>query len=163
MANFNKVMLMGNLTRDVEMRTTQGGTQVAKLGMAINRKWTQNGESKESTCFVDMTAFGRQAEVLAQYVGKGSPLFVEGRLEYSTWEGQDGQKKNKLEVVIENFQFIGAPRGAGGGGGGGGGGGDEGGRRGGAPARPRAQQASGEGGNGGGGGGGETDYGDIPF
>jgi single-strand DNA-binding protein len=166
MANFNKVMLMGNLTRDVELRTTQGGTQVAKLGMAINRKWTQNGETKESTCFVDMTAFGRQAEVLAQYVGKGSPLFVEGRLEYSTWEGQDGQKKNKLEVVIENFQFIGAPRGASGGGGGGGG--DEGGprRSGGAAARPRAQPAGG-GGEGGAGGGaagaGETDYGDIPF
>ena len=158
MANFNKVMLMGNLTRDVEMRTTQGGTQVAKLGMAINRKWTQNGESKESTCFVDMTAFGRQAEVLSQYVGKGSPLFVEGRLEYSTWEGQDGQKKNKLEVVIENFQFIGAPRGAAGGGGGGGGG-EAGEPRRGGGGRPKAQQAGGEGG----GGGGETDYGDIPF
>lgn len=159
MANFNKVILMGNLTRDVEVRTTQGGMQVAKLGMAINRKWTQNGEQKESTCFVDMTAFGRQAEVLAQYVGKGSPLFVEGRLEYSTWEGQDGQKKNKLEVVVENFQFVGAPRSAGEGGGGGGSGG------GGAAPRRAA------GGGGGGarrnsenqGEGGEVDYGDIPF
>jgi single-strand DNA-binding protein len=163
MANFNKVILMGNLTRDVEMRTTQGGMQIAKLGMAINRKWTQNGEQKESTCFVDLTAFGRTAEVLSQYVGKGSPLFVEGRLEYSTWEGQDGQKKNKLEVVIDNFQFVGAPRSAGEGGGGGGGGGG-----GSAPRRATgggARRGGGdsEGGGGGGGGGGDVDYGDIPF
>ena len=161
MANFNKVILMGNLTRDVEMRTTQGGMQIAKLGMAINRKWTQNGEQKESTCFVDLTAFGRQAEVLSQYVAKGSPLFVEGRLEYSTWEGQDGQKKNKLEVVVENFQFVGAPRSAGEGGGGGGGGG-------GAPRRAAgggggARRNSGGESEGGGGGGGDVDYGDIPF
>ncbi|MEQ1631007.1 MAG: single-stranded DNA-binding protein [Planctomycetota bacterium] len=157
MANFNKVILMGNLTRDVEMRTTQGGMQIAKLGMAINRKWSQNGEQKESTCFVDLTAFGRQAEVLSQYVGKGSPLFVEGRLEYSTWEGQDGQKKNKLEVVVDNFQFVGAPRSTGEGGGGGGGtarrapsgGGGGGGAR-------RSGEAANE-------GGGEVDYGDIPF
>ncbi|MEY4831149.1 MAG: hypothetical protein RLZZ562_2945 [Planctomycetota bacterium] len=166
MANFNKVILMGNLTRDVEMRTTQGGMQIAKLGMAINRKWTQNGEQKESTCFVDLTAFGRTAEVLSQYVGKGSPLFVEGRLEYSTWEGQDGQKKNKLEVVIDNFQFVGAPRSAGEGGGGGGGGGSGGG--GSAPRRATgggARRGGGdsEGGGGGGGGGGDVDYGDIPF
>ena len=144
MANFNKVILLGNLTRDVEIRHTQGGMAVAKMGMAINRKWTQNGESKESTCFVDLTAFGRQAEVLDQYVGKGSPLFVEGRLEFSTWEGQDGNKRSKLEVVVENFQFVGAPRGAGGEGGGGGGGG--GGRR-----------------SGGGDAEAEVDYGDIPF
>ena len=166
MANFNKVILMGNLTRDVEMRTTQGGMQIAKLGMAINRKWTQNGEQKESTCFVDLTAFGRTAEVLSQYVGKGSPLFVEGRLEYSTWEGQDGQKKNKLEVVIDNFQFVGAPRSAGEGGGGGGGGSGGGGS---APRRATgggARRGGGDsegGGGGGGGGGGDVDYGDIPF
>ena len=140
MANFNKVILLGNLTRDVEIRTTQGGMAIAKLGMAINRKWTQNGEQKESTCFVDLTAFGRQAEVLGQYVGKGSPLFVEGRLEYSTWENQEGQKRNKLEVVIDNFQFVGAPRGAEGGGGK-----RSGGQRGGAEAEA------------------EVDYGDIPF
>jgi single-strand DNA-binding protein len=136
--------------------------QIAKLGMAINRKWTQNGEQKESTCFVDLTAFGRQAEVLSQYVAKGSPLFVEGRLEYSTWEGQDGQKKNKLEVVVENFQFVGAPRSAGEGGGGGGGGG-------GAPRRAAGggggarRNSGGESEGGGGGGGGDVDYGDIPF
>ncbi len=145
MANFNKVILLGNLTRDVEIRTTQGGMAIAKLGMAINRKWTQNGEQKESTCFVDLTAFGRQAEVLGQYVGKGSPLFVEGRLEYSTWETQEGQKRNKLEVVVDNFQFVGAPRGADSGGGGGGG------RRGGQKGGGQGQAEA------------EVDYGDIPF
>lgn len=154
MANFNKVILIGNLTRDIELRHTQGGLAIAKLGMAINRKFTQNGETKETTCFVDLTAFGRQAETLSQYVSKGSPLFVEGRLEYSTWESQEGGKRSKLEVVIENFQFMGG-RGQGGGAGGGGGGAssEEGGapqRRGGRPAQQ--QQAEGE-----------VDYGDIPF
>lgn len=149
MANFNKVILMGNLTRDIELRHTQGGMAIAKLGMAINRKWTQNGEQKESTCFVDLTAFGKQAEILSQYVGKGSPLFVEGRLEYSTWESQDGGKRSKLEVVIDNFQFIGAPRGA-----------TEGGgpapRRAAGGGAPRQKAPGGE-------GQAEVDYGDIPF
>ena len=144
MANFNKVLLMGNLTRDVELRYTQGGTAVAKLGMAINRKFTANGESRETTCYVDLTAFGRQAEVLNQYMSKGRPLFVEGRLEYSTWETQEGQKRNKLEVVIDNFQFVGG-RGEAGGAGGGGGGGNRGG------------QAQAQGGDE------QVDYGDIPF
>jgi single-strand DNA-binding protein len=148
MANFNKVILMGNLTRDVELRHTQGGMAIAKLGMAINRKWTQNGEQKESTCFVDLTAFGRQAEVLGQYVGKGSPLFVEGRLEYSTWESQEGGKRSKLEVVIDNFQFVGAPRSEGGAGGAK--------RASGGGARPKASEGAAE-------GGGDVDYGDIPF
>lgn len=156
MANFNKVILMGNLTRDVEMRTTQGGTSIAKLGMAINRKWSgQSGEQKESTCFVDMTAFGKQAELLSQYVSKGSPLFVEGRLEYSTWESQEGGKKSKLEVIIENFQFMGGAKGAGGGAAGGGG--EEGGQR-------RAGNSGGARRSAGGGEeGGEANYGDIPF
>jgi len=155
MANFNKVILMGNLTRDVELRHTQSGQALAKLGMAINRKYTSNGESKESTCFVDLTAWGRQAEVLSQYVKKGSPLFVEGRLEYSTWEGQDGGKKSKLEVVIENFQFLG-----GGKAGAGGGGGEEGG---GARRSGKAAPAGAGGGASTGGGGEDVDYGDIPF
>ena len=150
MANFNKVILMGNLTRDVELRQTQSGMALAKFGMATNRKWSQNGEQKESTCFVDLTAWGRQAEVLAQYVKKGSQLFVEGRLEYSTWEAKDGGgKRSKLEVVVENFQFIGAPRGAGAGGGG-----EEGGER----RSGRAAPAQGENQA-----GGDVDYGDIPF
>lgn len=156
MANFNKVILMGNLTRDVELRHTQSGQALAKFGMAINRKYTANGESKEETCFVDLTAWGKQAELLNQYVRKGSQLFVEGRLQYSTWESQEGGKRSKLEVVVENFQFVGAPRGAGAGGGGGAPTGDEGGGERRAPARRPAPQE-------GGAGGGEVDYGDIPF
>jgi single-strand DNA-binding protein len=161
MANFNKVILMGNLTRDVELRHTQSGMALAKFGLAVNRKWSQNGEQKESTCFVDLTAWGRQAELLNQYVKKGSQLFVEGRLEYSTWEAQDGGKRSKLEVVVENFQFVGSSRSAGGGGGGG--------EEGGAPRRSGgrsagAAPAGGEAQAGGaGGGGGDVDYGDIPF
>jgi single-strand DNA-binding protein len=154
MANFNKVILIGNLTRDVELRHTQGGQALAKLGMAINRKYTSNGETKESTCFVDLTAWGRQAEVLSQYVSKGSPLMVEGRLEYSTWESQEGGKRSKLEVVIENFQFLGSGKA-----GGGGGGGEEGGQR-----RGAKKEATGAAGGGAPAGGGENvDYGDIPF
>jgi single-strand DNA-binding protein len=155
MANFNKVILLGNLTRDIELRHSQGGMAIAKFGMAINRKFKQGEEQKESTCFVDLTAFGRQAEVLSQYVKKGSQLFVEGRLEYSTWEAKDGGgKRSKLDVVVENFQFVGSGAGRSGGGSGGP---DEG-----APRRSgggRAQSAEG----GGGGGGGDVDYGDIPF
>lgn len=161
MANFNKVILMGNLTRDVELRHTQGGQALGKFGMAINRKYTVNGESKEQTCFVDLTAWGKAAELLSQYVRKGSPLFVEGRLEYSTWESQEGGKRSKLEVVVENFQFMGSGRGQSGGeeGGGGGGGGERRGGGGGSGARRAApgQEA------GGGAGGGDVDYGDIPF
>ena len=145
MANLNKVFLMGNLTRDIELRYTQGGMAVAKLGMAINRKFTSNNETRETTCFVDLTAFGRQAEVLNQYVRKGSPLFVEGRLEYSTWEGQDGGKRSKLEVIIENFQFIGTPGGRAGSG--------ESREGGGAAASPKAAAGESE----------QVDYGDIPF
>ncbi|MCA8949264.1 MAG: single-stranded DNA-binding protein [Planctomycetes bacterium] len=149
MANFNKVILLGNLTRDIELRHTQSGMALAKFGLAVNRKWSQNGEQKESTCFVDLTAWGRQAEVLAQYVGKGSQLFVEGRLEYSTWESQEGGKRSKLEVVVENFQFVGGGTGQRGGGGGGGGGGRaRGGSSGGAETQAGAA---------------DVDYGDIPF
>ena len=120
MANLNKVFLMGNLTRDPELRATTGGTNVCKFGMAINRKWTgTNGQAQESVCFVDLTAFGRTAELINQYFTKGKPIFVEGRLEYSTWQSQDGQKKNKLEVIVENFQFLGAREDGGGAGHGG--------------------------------------------
>lgn len=159
MANFNQVILLGNLTRDIELRNTQSGMALAKFGMAVNRKWTQNGEQKESTCFVDLTAWGRQAEVLAQYVKKGSQLFVQGRLEYSTWEAEGG-KRSKLEVVVENFQFVGGARGE---------------DAGGAPRRSGSRSAApqqgsgggaggaGGGGAGGGGAGGEADFGDIPF
>ena len=148
MANFNKVILMGNLTRDIELRHTQSGMAIAKFGMAVNRRTsTQSGEQRESTCFVDLTAFGKQAELLNQYVRKGSPLFVDGRLEYSTWESQDGGKRSKLEVIVENFQFMGGREGGAGAGGGGGQ------RRGGGRSEPAQDGAA----------GGEVDYGDIPF
>lgn len=153
-ANFNKVILLGNLTRDVELRHTQSGQALGKFGMAINRKYTVNGESKEETCFVDLTAWGRQAELLNQYVKKGSQLFVEGRLQFSTWESQEGGKRSKLEVVVENFQFVGSK----GGGGSAPMGGDEGGGERRSGARKPAQQEGGAAG-----GGGEVDYGDIPF
>lgn len=108
MPNFNKVMLMGNLTRDPELRYTPSGTAVAKFGLAVNRRYRpQGGDQVEETCFVDITAFGRQAEVVSQYLSKGRPIFLEGRLNFSRWESQDGQKRSKLDVVLENFQFIG--------------------------------------------------------
>jgi single-strand DNA-binding protein len=113
MANFNKVLLMGNLTRDPEVRYTPKGTAVAKIGLAVNEVYsTDQGEKKEFTTFVDIDVWGRQAETLAQYVSKGSPLFVEGRLRLDTWDDKEsGQKRSKLKVVCDRFQFIGAPRG----------------------------------------------------
>lgn len=107
MSNFNKVILLGNVTRDFETRHTQGGMMIAKFGMAVNRNWTQNGERKESTCFVDLTVFGKTAELMAQHLRKGSPVFVEGRLELQQWEDKEGNKRSKHEVVVENFQFVG--------------------------------------------------------
>lgn len=119
MPNLNKVMLMGNLTRDPELRYTPNNTAVTKIGMAINRRWRnqQSGEQQEETTFVDCTAFGRQAELLNEYMRKGRPLFIEGRLNLRQWQAQDGQNRSKLEVVIEQFQFI-DNRGGGGGAGG---------------------------------------------
>lgn len=108
MPNFNKVMLMGNLTRDPELRYTPGGTPVAKFGLAVNRRYRkQDGEQGEETCFVDITAFGRQAEVVSEYLSKGRPVFVEGRLHHESWETQEGQKRTKLSVTLEAFQFLG--------------------------------------------------------
>ncbi|HLT00545.1 MAG TPA: single-stranded DNA-binding protein [Geminicoccaceae bacterium] len=108
MANVNRVLLLGRLTRDVELRYSQGGTAVAKFGMAINRQHTgKDGEKREETCFVDLVAFGKQAEVLNQYLAKGRELFVEGRLSFSSWEAQDGTTRSKLEVAVESFQFVG--------------------------------------------------------
>ena len=108
MANFNKVILAGNLTRDPELRYTPKGTAVAKIGLAINRKWkSETGEMKEETTFVDVDAFGKTAETLGQYLKKGRPILIEGRLKYGTWDDkQSGQKRSKLGVVMENFQFI---------------------------------------------------------
>jgi len=117
MANFNKVILAGNLTRDPELRYTPKGTAIARIGMAINRTWkTETGESKEEVTFVDVDAFGRQAEVIAQYMKKGRPLLVEGRLRLDQWEDKTThQKQSKLKVVLEAFSFIDSRGGDGGG------------------------------------------------
>lgn len=111
MASFNKVILMGNLTRDPELKYTPKGTPVARLGMALNRRWTsEGGEVREETVFVDIEAWGPQAETISKYVKKGSPLLVEGRLRMDQWDDkQTGQKRTKLVVVCENARFVGAP------------------------------------------------------
>lgn len=108
MANFNKVILAGNLTRDPELRYTPQGTAIAEIGMAINRSWkTPTGEAREEVTFVDVAAFGRTGEVIAQYLKKGRPILIEGRLKLDTWEDkQTNQKKSKLRVICENFQFL---------------------------------------------------------
>jgi single-strand DNA-binding protein len=121
MANFNKVILAGNLTRDPEVRYTPKGTAIAKLGLAINRSWkNEAGETKEEVTFVDVDAFGRTAEVISQYLKKGRPILVEGRLKLDQWDDkQTGQKRSRLGVILENFQFLDSGRGGDGGGGGG--------------------------------------------
>jgi single-strand DNA-binding protein len=125
MANLNKVMLMGNLTRDPEVRYTPKGTAVAELGLAINRVYSaENGEKREETTFVDVTLWGRTAEIAGEYLKKGRPVFIEGRLQLDSWDDkQTGQKRSKLKVVGEGMQLIGS-RGGGGEGGGGPGGGE---------------------------------------
>jgi single-strand DNA-binding protein len=111
MASFNKVYLMGNLTRDPEVRTTTTGLKIAKLGLAVNRRYrTRDNEQKEETTFVDIDAFGSQAEILERYCQKGSPLFVEGRLRLDQWQTSTGDNRSKLTVVLENFQFLGSSR-----------------------------------------------------
>ncbi len=110
MASMNKVFLIGNLTRDPEVRYLPSGAAVADLRLAVNRKYkTQQGEDKEETCFVAVSAWGRQAETCGQYLSKGSPILVEGRLRYEEWE-KDGQKNNRLTVTAERVQFMGSPR-----------------------------------------------------
>jgi single-strand DNA-binding protein len=108
MASFNKVILAGNMTRDPELRYLPKGTAVAQFGLAVNRTWkTETGENKEEVSFIDIEAFGRQAEVIAQYMRKGRPLLVEGRLKMDSWEDKTThQKKSKLKVVLESFSFI---------------------------------------------------------
>ena len=109
MANFNKVMLMGNVTRDIELRYTPKGTAVADIGLAVNRvRSGEGGERIEETTFVDVTLWGRTAEVAHQYSGKGKPLFVEGRLHMDSWDDKaTGQKRSKLKVVADNIQLMG--------------------------------------------------------
>jgi single-strand DNA-binding protein len=117
MANFNKVMLMGNLTRDPQLSYLPSQTPVVEFGLAVNRKWTsKEGESKEEVCFVDCRAFGKPAETLNKYMKKGRPLFVEGRLVFEQWTAQDGSKRSRHRVMVENFQFLGGGQGQGAGG-----------------------------------------------
>ena len=108
MANFNKVILAGNLTRDPEMRYTPKGTAIARFGLAINRTWkNETGETQNEVTFVDVDAFGRQAEVISQYMKKGRPFLMEGRLKLDQWEDKNThQKQSKLRVVLESFSFI---------------------------------------------------------
>ena len=104
---FNKVVLMGNLTRDPEVRTTPNGQSVASFGLAINRTWRgADGNQQESVSYIDCVAWGKTGEIIAQYVQKGRPLLVSGRLEQRSWE-KDGQKHSKVEVVVEDFNFVG--------------------------------------------------------
>jgi single-strand DNA-binding protein len=109
MASFNKVILMGNLTRDPALKHLPSQTAVVEFGIACNRRFkTQAGEDKEEVTFVDCTAFGRTGEVISQYMTKGKPIFIEGRLKYDTWDDKGGGgRRHKLTVVVESFQFVG--------------------------------------------------------
>src|SRR5205085_9454033 len=143
MASFNKVILLGNLTRDPEVRYTPKGTAVTDLGLAVNRSYTaENGEKREEVTFVDVTFWGRTAEVAGEYLKKGRPVFIEGRLQLDTWDDkQSGQKRSKLKVIGETMQMLGSPRG-----GGAANGGDEGDRAGraGKPVAPPKSAAAAE-------------------
>ncbi|MEE9487483.1 MAG: single-stranded DNA-binding protein [Candidatus Bathyanammoxibius sp.] len=108
MASLNKVFLMGNMTRDPELRYMQNGKALVSFGLAVSRSWTSpEGEKKEDVCFVDISMFGKRAEIISEYFSKGSPIFIEGRLQFRQWETKEGQKRNALRVVADDFQFIG--------------------------------------------------------
>jgi single-strand DNA-binding protein len=110
MASYNRVLLMGNLTRNPEIRYTPSGTAVADLGLAVNENFKNKaGETVEQTCFVDVVVWGRQAETASEYLHKGSPVFVEGRLQLDQWESQQGEKRSKLRVRADRVQFLGSP------------------------------------------------------
>ena len=109
MASFNKVILLGNLTRDPELRVTAEGQSICKLGLATNRSFKdKEGNLRDETTYVDIDAFGRQAETIAQYLNRGNPILIEGRLRYDQWEGPGGEKRNKLKVTLESFTFVGS-------------------------------------------------------
>jgi len=109
--NVNKVFLAGNLTRNPELKYLPSQTAVVEFGMAINREWKDKaGEKQSEVCFVDCVAFGKMAENINKYVGKGDPFFVEGRLTFDSWAAQDGSKRSKHRVTVENFQFLGSPK-----------------------------------------------------
>lgn len=142
MPNFNKVILAGHITRELDLRYAQSGTAILQIGLAVTDKYGSGENRKEKTCFVDCTAFGKSAEIIHQYVGKGDPILIEGRLELSQWKDKKtGDNRSKLGVVVESFQFLGSP----------------GGKRDSAPPKrppqkreePQEQE--------------EPDYGDIPF
>ena len=103
---FNKVVLVGNLTRDIELRYAQSGSAIANTAIATSRKFTQNGERKEEVCFIDITFFGRSAEVANQYLRRGSKILVEGRLNFDQWVSQDGSKRSKHSVIVETMQMM---------------------------------------------------------
>ena len=103
---YNKVILVGNLTRDIELRYSQAGMGIAKTAIATSRKFTSNGEKKEETCFIDITFFGRSAEIANQYLRKGSKILVEGRLTFEQWVDQTGGKRSKHSVTVENMQML---------------------------------------------------------
>ncbi|MEO6785165.1 MAG: single-stranded DNA-binding protein [Chthoniobacteraceae bacterium] len=123
MPNLNKVMLMGNLTRDPEIKYTPKGTAIANFGIAVNRTYTpEGGEKREEVTFIDLEAFGRTAEIIGEYFKKGRPIFIEGRLKLDQWDDKTtGKKMSKLRVVVDTFEFLGSREGGGGGGGEGGG------------------------------------------
>jgi len=111
MPNLNKVFLIGHLTRDPEMRYTPGGSSVCNFGIATNRYYNgKDGEKHEDVCFVDVTAWGKQADLIHEHVLKGDPIFIEGRLEFQQWQDKSGGKRSKLSVVVEQFQFLGGQR-----------------------------------------------------
>ena len=106
-ANLNKAFLIGNLTRDPELRYIPSGTAVANFGLAVNRKYTNSdGQKMDDVCFVDVVAWDKLAEICDEYLSKGSPVFIEGRLQMDSWEQDDGQKRSKLKVVAQNIQFL---------------------------------------------------------
>lgn len=153
MPNLNKVMLMGNLTRDPEIKYTPKGTAIANFGIAVNRTFTtaEGGEKREEVTFIDLEAFGRTAEIIGEYFKKGRPIFIEGRLKLDSWDDKtSGKKMSKLRVVVDSFEFLGSREGGEGGGGGGQGGG--GGFRGGRSSSEGEYDGPPSGGGGGGGG-----------
>lgn len=154
MASYNKVLLLGNLTRDPEVRATPSGQNVTALGVATNRQYTvggQGGEKREEVTFIDVDFWGRPGELIAQYLRKGDPIFIEGRLHFRQWDDKEGNKRSKLSVTGENFQFIGGRREGSGGPGGGG-------------RPPATREAPGETAPPGGGGGEmEAGFDEVPF
>lgn len=117
MANFNKVILAGNLTRDPQLSYTANNTAVAEFGLAVNRKWKAgDGQQREDTMFVDCKVFGKSAEIFSQYMAKGRPVLIEGRLDFYQWQTPEGQKRSKHSIFVENFQFLGQGGGGEGGG-----------------------------------------------